>query len=625
MFADDTILFGRANVREAKSFIDCLSVYERWYGQECSKLKSSVLLSRNLDSNYKKVMMDSLAIRESNGEERHLGNPFVFKRRKKEEYRRLKESVMHKLEVASSLSVYAMSTNKVPLSICRDLDALIRQYWWRGNVDKKRFLALRSWDQICQPKIFGGLGIRRFEDMNRALLAKLAWCLARGEEKPWVRCLLQKYCKFESFWEVNKKGCDSYFWKSIVEIRDVILKGSMSLAADGSAINFWTQPWIPWLEGEEFLQLMQSLKSRRFTVKRGVDVSIGNTWNKEMIIQIFGQVMGSRILEIPRLPISSKDKVVWKNKRNGNFSVKSAYGVDQSFRFAPKKEVWKWLWESDLHPRIAITVWRVLNDAMALRSKLQFVKEKDCVLCDNGVETSLHLFRDCSFAKSLWFSTLIPILIDRIPGDDMFQFLENLVAINANEARTRVNKSFLDHSSYSSREENSDMKGNAIRNGPGVLLQLYAPRAEHIICTDASWLKGTAGLAAVAFHKENRGWAYLTQQITAITPLEAEIRAIQMALEWALDNDWKEIHILSDCQQATEAFQKKQCPADWKTFSVSLVVLELINQFSSCNFFFIKRCSNVYADGLAKSARLAALDPGIVLGEGIPPVIPTYL
>ncbi|KAF4375421.1 hypothetical protein F8388_024080 [Cannabis sativa] len=157
------------------------------------------------------------------------------------------------------------------------------------------------------------------------------------------------------------------------------------------------------------------------------NLSMGNAWNEEVVLQFFGKEMGDRILEIPRLPYPNMDTVIWKGKQDGNFSVKSAYIVDQDFRFRDNHMVWKWLWNSRLHPRISVLLWRVLNNAIPVKERLPFLVDKECSFCNQHLENCVHIFRDCSMARSLWFSSRFPLRIEQIPGAHMLCFVQNLV------------------------------------------------------------------------------------------------------------------------------------------------------------------------------------------------------
>ncbi|PON80515.1 hypothetical protein PanWU01x14_000710 [Parasponia andersonii] len=44
------------------------------------------------------------------------------------------------------------------------MDRAIRIFWWTGSVEKNKFLALMSWDSLCQPKYCRGLAFGRFWD-----------------------------------------------------------------------------------------------------------------------------------------------------------------------------------------------------------------------------------------------------------------------------------------------------------------------------------------------------------------------------------------------------------------------------------------------------------------------------
>lgn len=41
-----------------------------------------------------------------------------------------------------------------------------------GKSGNARYMALKNWEVLCQPKASGGLGFRKFEDVNHALMAK---------------------------------------------------------------------------------------------------------------------------------------------------------------------------------------------------------------------------------------------------------------------------------------------------------------------------------------------------------------------------------------------------------------------------------------------------------------------
>uniref|UniRef100_A0A803NK38 Reverse transcriptase domain-containing protein n=1 Tax=Cannabis sativa TaxID=3483 RepID=A0A803NK38_CANSA len=344
MFADDTILFVRANKRMASNLLECIHKYESWSGQKCSLMKSSVLFSGNVGGALKSNILKSLNVKECNGEEKHLGNPFVFKRRKREEYMFLKEKVMKRIEgwkakllsfagrttlvksVALSIPLYVMSTNKIPVSTCRDIERAIRKYWWTGNKEKDRFMALVGWDGLCSPMAARGLGFRKLEDMNNALMAKLAWQCASQTDRPWVTCLTEKYCKKDSFWGTSVRATDSTFWKGILHTRDVIRKGCMTLVGRGDSVDIWKQPWIPWLEYMEFIELLNQVRPRFPNFKTVEDLTNENgSWNIELLKEMFGESLGQRIGEIKRLPPDQKDTLVWKDAADGTFTVKRGY------------------------------------------------------------------------------------------------------------------------------------------------------------------------------------------------------------------------------------------------------------------------------------------------------------
>lgn len=77
--------------------------------------------------------------------------------------------------VAQSSPLCSMLILELPRQICEYLNAIRRRFWWIQGAEVSRYLALRSWDSLCQPKKHGGLGFRRSKDVNFAMLEKLGW------------------------------------------------------------------------------------------------------------------------------------------------------------------------------------------------------------------------------------------------------------------------------------------------------------------------------------------------------------------------------------------------------------------------------------------------------------------
>ena len=106
-----------------------------------------------------------------------------------------------------------MSTMLFSKSFLHKITAIIRKFWWIGKQEENRTnpIPYRSWEDICQSKDNGGLGIRDLETINRSFIIQADYNIAI-EKNPMLKAVLKaKYFHNKSFWTANTNGPDLYF------------------------------------------------------------------------------------------------------------------------------------------------------------------------------------------------------------------------------------------------------------------------------------------------------------------------------------------------------------------------------------------------------------------------------
>lgn len=68
----------------------------------------------------------------------------------------------------------------------------MRIFLWGSTTNKRKFHLL-SWDQVCIEMKWGGLGIKRVEDVNELILCNWLWLLGDDEPKLLKKVIFGKY------------------------------------------------------------------------------------------------------------------------------------------------------------------------------------------------------------------------------------------------------------------------------------------------------------------------------------------------------------------------------------------------------------------------------------------------
>ena len=89
-----------------------------------------------------------------------------------------------------------MSLFVIPRKVRIRLERIQRDFLW-GDLGDKRKIHLVKWPDVCKAKNFGGLGLRRLNSLNQALLGKWFCKFFVEPESLWRKIICGKSGKLE--------------------------------------------------------------------------------------------------------------------------------------------------------------------------------------------------------------------------------------------------------------------------------------------------------------------------------------------------------------------------------------------------------------------------------------------
>ncbi|GJT01427.1 hypothetical protein Tco_0822596 [Tanacetum coccineum] len=144
--------------------------------------------------------------------------------------------------VLSSMHIYWASMFILPSRVLLDIEQIIRRFLWsHGSMKKGR--AKVAWDVVCLPKDEGGLGVRRLDTFNKALMVSHMWNFLSSKESLWVKWVHVYKLKGRNFWELPIRGRLSWGWRKVLQLRPLIRDYIGFSISDGDKASLWFDNW----------------------------------------------------------------------------------------------------------------------------------------------------------------------------------------------------------------------------------------------------------------------------------------------------------------------------------------------------------------------------------------------
>jgi hypothetical protein len=232
--------------------------------------------------------------------------------------------------------------------------------------------------------------VKNLQLLNHALRMRWRWMALSEVDKPWQGLQFQTATEAKEMFQTCTK----------LEV------------GDGKKIAFWTDRWIDDSSVEQlapnhwqFVQntakkwkLDEALQESRWVMAiRGAPsipavVEFLELWERLSTIQLH----------------NVEDRVTWKLCNNGAYTSKSAY---QAFFSGRTREMAaSQLWPAGALLLHKLHMWFLLKDRLWTADRLArrgLEHPMECTLCCQEPETADHITLQCSFARQVWYNTLL--------------------------------------------------------------------------------------------------------------------------------------------------------------------------------------------------------------------------
>jgi hypothetical protein len=428
-FADDCLLFCKANMGEWRRFQGVLSTYEAASGQKINREKTALFFIRNTKQEVREAISQEIGAGCSKQFERYLGLPTLIGRSRVSSFNHIKGRIWCKLNgwkekllthagkeillksVIQANPTYTISVFRLPKTLSKEINSLMSKFWWSFKDNFNR-ISWCSWKKLGQKKEAGGMGFRELDCFNMALLAKQGWRLLKFPDSLAARVLKEKYFPKSSFLMSSLGKRPSFAWRSIWNAKPLIEEGIMWRVGNGLNVKIWEDKWIPSSVSHKIQDPIRVL-SRDAKVAEIINVE-QNWWNISLIEHIFSADTVERICSIPICPRSQEDQLIWAGTKSGIFCVRSAYHLEADRRSREQggpsnalssSSLWKRIWSLKIPRVVIVFIWRACNEILPTRGNLfkrKIVPDPLCPMCGLEPETSGHILWWCESARAVW-------------------------------------------------------------------------------------------------------------------------------------------------------------------------------------------------------------------------------
>ncbi|XP_020240823.1 uncharacterized protein LOC109819494 [Asparagus officinalis] len=120
--------------------------------------------------------------------------------------------------VILGIQIYWTSNYILPIKVLEKIDMLCSAFLWGNKIH------LVSWSEVCKDKKSGGLSLFSAKKWHYAAAIKLLWMIHTKKDLLWIKWVHGNYLQHLGIWQVQPKKNDSWMWRQLLRVRDLIMR-----------------------------------------------------------------------------------------------------------------------------------------------------------------------------------------------------------------------------------------------------------------------------------------------------------------------------------------------------------------------------------------------------------------
>ncbi|KAF7814696.1 ribonuclease H [Senna tora] len=433
MYADDLLIFFKANQETCANVDLLLNIFGQASGLLMNKEKSEMKFSPNTSENQKNLFLSIINCKGQDYFDKYLGAFIDGPNQDRQNAELILDHLQQKLTgwkasmlsqaarftliqaVLSAIPLYTLHFTSLTDNYARKCNSLMNNFFW-GNWGDGKTTPLIAWDKICRSKAEGGLGLRSIQSLNKALLEKQLCRIITSNQGLMSTIMRAKYVDPFPNGNLKCRPYDSPLWKKLYKCKHLVMDHLRWRVGDGTTISLYDHYWVP-----------PDYHTHPFT--KVSQLMSGGFWDSAKLRRVY---LPQKIKTISKINISftnQKDILIWGNSTSGKYDLKEAYHISRPEQSgSPLRNCeWQGIWKLKFPYKIIMFWWRTLHNGLPLRQNLArrgFRIEDSCPFgCDES-ETESHLFKNCPFAKLVWFESKLMIRTESINQNSIIDWID---------------------------------------------------------------------------------------------------------------------------------------------------------------------------------------------------------